>query len=109
MLLVMPLRQHAARQRLLAALLGAALCVPGCTSKDLPDVSGQPSAAPGAPDTCPPQNPDVDGSGDPCRGIQDGSLLCHVLYEDAQALPAEQREAGLANVSAHCSTGTYLP
>lgn len=109
MLPVMPLSEGVARSWLVGALAIAVLCLSGCTTETRPAVSGEPSDAPAASDTCPPPNPAVDGNGDPCRGIQDGSLLCQKMYEDAQALPVEQREAELDNVSAHCSTGTYVP
>jgi hypothetical protein len=109
MLPLMPPFERAAPQWAVAALFFAVLCLSGCTSEDRPAGSDQPSAAPDAFDACPTPNPEVDGNGDPCRGIQDGSLVCQKMYEDAQELAVEQREAALANVSAHCSTGTYVP
>jgi len=69
-----------------------------------------PSAAAADDASCPPPDPAVDGSGDPCRGIQDGSLLCETVYEDAMTVPAGPgRDAALADVRTHCSTGTYVP
>lgn len=109
MLPVMPLSDGVARAWLVGAVAVAVLCLSGCTTERGAAVSAEPSDAPAASDTCPPPNPEVDGDGDPCRGIQDGSLFCQKLYEEAQALPVEQREAGLNNVSAQCSTGTYVP
>lgn len=91
--------------------VAAGLALTGCTgNRAAAPAQLTPSIATADDASCPPPDPTVDGSGDPCRGIQDDSLLCHTDYTDAMTISAgPERDAALAEVDKHCSTGTYVP
>jgi hypothetical protein len=92
------------------ALVGAAAVSVFALRSQGPESPPNPDPAIEAETSCGPQDPTVDGSGDPCRGIQDGSLLCLKDYQDARDVPAGVlRQSALAEVGRHCSTGTYVP